>query len=182
MWLLFLISLAYSVNIEGEVAAPRDPVDKRQWELTRNTKVTLNGGQYTTFLSSDNKFRFFEVPEGTYYLEIFDWTYSFKPVVVEVKDSQITAREGVPGFRPETLPYPLKLRPEKPIQYFEERPKFSVMQLLMNPMVLMALVMVGLTFFSPNMKMDPEQMKEMKEMQKQMQNSWLSSLMQPPTN
>ena len=54
------------------------------------------------------------------------------------------------------------------------------MKIVMNPMMLMAGVMIVFSFYTPNMKMDPEAMEAMKEMQKNMNSGWLANLLQPP--
>lgn len=69
--------------------------------------------------------------------------------------------------------------PERPINYFEIREPFSPAKILMNPTILIVGVMLGVMLCMPKMKLDPEQMKEMQEMQKNMNNNWLSSLLQP---
>jgi len=66
------------------------------------------------------------------------------------------------------LPFPLPLEPlvAKPT-FFEKREGFNWGGMLMNPMVIMMGVTVMIMFVMPKMmaNMDPEQLKEMQEMQ-----------------
>lgn len=180
MFLLFLISLVSAATIHGDILSPRDPNEKRYWEQHRNTKIILDNGHKFAYLDSMGHFTLFGIEDGTHLIEIYDSMYQFKPVLVEISGSSITALDGVPSaLRAERLPYPLRYSTERRSNYFEIREGFSIMSLFMNPMVLIGGVMVLMTFFMPKMKLDPEQMKEMKDMQKTMNSGFLGSLMQP---
>ena len=74
--------------------------------------------------------------------------------------------------------YPLRLSPERPISYFDVPESFSFKGLFANPMYLMFGVAILMTMFMPKMQMDPEQMKQMQDMQKQMKSNWLMNMFQ----
>ncbi|CAG9322852.1 unnamed protein product [Blepharisma stoltei] len=181
MFLLFLISAVSAATLNGDIVSPRDPNEKRYWEQRKTTKVILDNGEKFAYPDANGHFKFFGVEDGTHIVEVYDAMYHFNPVLVEVSGSIITAQDGVPtALRQERVPYPLRFTAERRIHYFETREGFSIASIFLNPMVLIAVVMIGLTFCMPKMKLDPEQMKEMKEMQKTMNTGWLGSLMQPP--
>jgi hypothetical protein len=176
--LLLLISCAFSAEISGEIlpSAPSRPAS------IKGIKLLLDGGKQITYTNSEGEFKFLNVQSGIHHLEIFDSTFSYKPMLIEIQDDEISVYDGTPSaMRSEKLPYPLKISQAKPIQYFEIPEPFSITKILFNPMILTAVVVLGLTLCKPNMQLDPEQMKEFKEMQKQMNSGWMSSFLQPPS-
>lgn len=178
MFIFFILGIASSASITGEVFSPKNPAEKRFWNPS-SIKVHLNGYK-TTYLDASSSFTFHNVPDGIYVLEVLDTKYLFKTVVLEVLGENVVARD--PNiFKGERIAYPLRIQTEKRHVYFEEREAFSIMSILMNPMLLMTGFMLAVAFLMPKMKMDPEQMQEMKEMQKQMNSGWMSSLLSPPS-
>ncbi|OMJ73166.1 hypothetical protein SteCoe_28203 [Stentor coeruleus] len=178
MFIFLILSLASSASITGEVYAPKNPSEKKTWNPL-SIKVHLNGYK-TTYLDTSNSFIFHNVPDGIYVLEVLDPKYSYKTIVLEVLGENVVARDSN-IFKGERIAYPLRIQTDKKHVYFEEREAFSIMSILMNPMLLMTGFMLAVAFLMPKMKMDPEQMQEMKEMQKQMNSGWMSSLLSPPS-
>ena len=103
---------------------------------------------------------------GTYLLEVLD-TQSVWPTVRLEVSATGKARALLTHSR-QPLPFPLPLEPlvAKPT-FFEKREGFQWSAMLMNPMVLMMGVTLLIMVVFPKMmaNMDPEQLKEMQEMQ-----------------
>lgn len=184
--LLVLLSSAAAYSIAGTLTAPRPTKERYQPQLQlQGVKLVLDG-KVVTYPSDHGQFVFQGVEEGMHFLEVWDMMYSYPIVLVEVTASGTSAYDATPSaLRHEKLTYPLKLTAAGPVSFYERREPFSISSILFNPMVLILGVTVFFTMFSPNSMLDPEQMKEMKEMQKKMSkdmsSNWLSSLMSPPS-
>ena len=180
-----LLGSVSAYTITGSLVAPRPTKERFQPHLQlQGTKVILDG-KVVTYPTDQGNFAFQGVEEGMHFVEVWDVMYTYPTVLVEVAASGNIAYDATPSaLRHEKLVYPLKLTADKPISFYERREPFSISSILFNPMVLILGVTVFFTMFSPNSMLDPEQMKEMKEMQKKMSkdmsNSWFSNLLQPP--
>lgn len=173
-----LISCVYSADITGEITSPGQ---SRSVNL-KGIKLLLDGGKKITYSNTEGEFKFLNVGNGVHHLEVYDSQNSYRPILIEIQDDEITVYDGAPSaMRSERLAYPIKIQATKQIQYFEIPEPFSITKILFNPMILTAVVVIGLTLCKPNMQLDPEQMKEYKEMQKQMNTGWMSSFLQPPS-
>ncbi|OMJ87972.1 hypothetical protein SteCoe_10212 [Stentor coeruleus] len=178
MFIYLILGLAFSASITGEVFGPKNPAEKKFWNPL-SVNIHLNGYK-TTYLDASNSFVFHNVPDGIYVLEVLDHKHYYKTIVLEVLGENVVARDSN-IFKGERIVYPLRMQAEKRHVYFEEREAFSIMSIFMNPMLLMTGFMLAVAFLMPKMKMDPEQMQEMKDMQKQMNSGWMSSLLSPPS-
>jgi ER membrane protein complex subunit 7 len=178
MIILLILALADAGTISGEIFPPKSPADRKAWSASR-IKLSLSG-QRTAYLDASSSFSFHNVPDGVYLLETLDSVFFYKPVIIEVVGENVQARDPN-SFKNDRIIHPLRIQAEHSINYFEQREPFSILSILMNPMVLMTVVMLGMAFFMPKMQMDPDQMKEMKEMQKQMSSGWMSSFLNPPS-
>lgn len=125
-------------------------------------------------------FMLYNVNPGTHYLEVFHPKYQFPSILVEVTaNSEPIAYFNTPGtVKTEKVPYPLRLAPERQITYFEVPESFSLRGLFANPMYIMFAVAILMTMCMPKMQLDPEQMKQMQDMQKQMKGNWLMNMFQ----
>lgn len=184
--LLVLLGAATAYTITGSLAAPRPTKERYQPQLLLQGVKLILDGKVVTYPTDHGQFVFQGVEEGMHFMEVWDMTYTYQIVLVDVSASGNSAYDATPSaLRHEKLSYPLKLTADKPISFYERREPFSISSILFNPMVLILGVTLLFTMFSPNSMLDPEQMKEMKEMQKKMSkdmsSSWLSSLMQPPS-
>jgi hypothetical protein len=163
--LLVLVLLAAAIQASEEVHGSIDIAMYRKYEASGDIKILLNGGIYSTFVRQDGRFVLFGVEKGTYFMEIVDPNFYYKPLVIEVTDRGVDVYDGVPGqVRGKKTDHPISLKPDRPIAWFDKREPFSVMKLLYNPMVLMTGVTLLIVFLAPKMQLDPEQMKEMREM------------------
>lgn len=181
---LLLIGLAAGYTISGTLTPPMPTREKYQPQPSLQAVKIILDGKVVTYPNEHGNFHIFGVGEGVHFLEVADMFYTYPSVLVEVSPSGISATDATPSaLRHDKLKYPLKLMADKPITFYEKREPFSISQIIFNPMVLIMGVTVFFTIFSPKSLLDPEQMKEMKEMQKKMNkdSSWLTSLLQPPS-
>ena len=185
MLLLLLIGLAAGHTITGSLTPPKPTRDRYQAQPALNAVKILLDGKVASYPNEHGYFQIFDVKDGVHFLEVSDMLFTYPIVLLEVSSSGISASDATPSaLRHEKLPYPLKLSADKQINFYEKREPFSISSILFNPMVLILAATVFFTIISPKSLLDPEQVKEMKEMQKKMSkdaaSNWLTSLMQPP--
>lgn len=102
-------------------------------------------------------------------LEILDTQSQWPSVRLDVSAKEPGKLRALLSHSRQPLPFPLPLEPLVAKQvFFEKRDGFQWSSYLMNPMVLMMGFSMLLMFAMPKMmqNMDPEQLAEMKEMQK----------------
>ena len=179
MLIALLLTCTTAATISGEIYAPKNPMDRKLWTPSL-IKVQLDG-EKATYLDISSSFSFHGISDGVHILEITHPVFGYRTTVLEVAGENVVARDAN-NFKGDRIIHPLRIQTEKKQGFFEVREGFSIWSILMNPMLLMSAVMLGVAFLSPKMKMDPEQMNEMKEMQKQMGSGWMSSLLNPPSN
>lgn len=148
-----------SATLEGRLSTEL-PVD--------SVRVVLNGGAYSAIPRQDGSFKLHAVPPGTYLLEVMDTQSVWPTVRLDVSASAPGKARALLTHSRQPLPFPLPLEPlvAKPT-FFEKREGFNWSSMLMNPMVLMMGVTVLIMVVFPKMmsNMDPEQLKEMQQMQ-----------------
>ncbi|KAI8825984.1 uncharacterized protein EV422DRAFT_617002 [Fimicolochytrium jonesii] len=123
--------------------------------LGPNTKVTIDGGLLTTYVTLDGSFSFADVPEGNHILRVVSHLYSFDQVRVVVSSNGIMAYVSPAGTdwkRPgPPLLTPLSLPARGKYDFFVPREAFNFMSLLSNPMLLMSGVSMLLVFVLPKL-------------------------------
>eukprot|EP00123_Amoebidium_parasiticum_P022077 comp7918_c0_seq1/m.3478 comp7918_c0_seq1/g.3478 ORF comp7918_c0_seq1/g.3478 comp7918_c0_seq1/m.3478 type:complete len:203 (-) comp7918_c0_seq1:291-899(-) len=135
-----------------------------------DVRVLLDGGAQVAFLDAENNFSFKDVSEGWHLVEVSNPAHVYHTARVWVSKEQVKARIANFLGRPDRgieVNYPLHLRPTSEIHYFKEREKWSPLDLVKNPMILMLLFTGAMGFGLPKMmeNMDPEMVEEMKEIQ-----------------
>ena len=109
-----------------------------------------------------------QVAPGAYLLEVLDTQSVWPTVRLEVTATTPAKARALLTHSRQPLPFPLPLEPlvAKPT-FFEKREGFNWSGMLMNPMVIMMGVTVLIMVVFPKMmqNMDPEQLKEMQQMQ-----------------
>lgn len=145
---LLLTTCANAFEISGTVY-PQGSVAEKVDPLT----VQLNGGEQTTFVRSDGSFLFRDVAPGRYVVDIPSTQFLFSQYKVDVgADGLIRALEykypGAPKIR---ASYPLVVEPVKQLDYFEQREKFNLLGLIMNPSFLTIIVPIGLLYVLPKL-------------------------------
>ena len=112
-------------------------------------------------------FNVYNIPSGSYLLEVINTTYVYEPVRVEINTKgKVRARrvDFVQTSQINSIAYPLRLRPLGKYRYFQPRDKIRIFDFLMNPMVLMMVLPVLLIMMLPKLANDPETKKEMSQL------------------
>ena len=134
-------------------------------------RLVLNDGQYVAVPRQDGTFVFHAVMPGSYLLEVHDVHNLWPTVRLDVSAKKAGKVQAMLSHNKQLLPFPMPLEPlvVKPT-HFEVRPPFQWTGMLMNPMFIMMGVTLLLMVAMPKMmaNMDPEQLKEMQEMQASM--------------
>ncbi|KEY69664.1 hypothetical protein S7711_03148 [Stachybotrys chartarum IBT 7711] len=176
--LLGLAGLALSLDLTLYLPAKPSP-----FSLPPSTHATLDTlhMHLSAPLSYANTFVFNNVPQGSYLVEVHCPTHSFLPLRVDVgADGAVSAWETFRGNdwnnKGETVQIRdggsakgIDLRVKGAKNYFAERPKFSVLSILKNPMILMGIVMLVVSVGMPKLieNMDPETRAEFEARQKE---------------
>lgn len=121
--------------VTGKVAVKEAP--DSSW--IAQSRVVIDGGKYSGYLKKDGSFVINGVPSGTYIVEVYTPNYAFEPVRVDVtKNGKIRARKvnRLKMSTVDTMPYPLKFTVEAPAKFFQQREKWSLVEMAKNnPMV-----------------------------------------------
>ena len=122
-------------TIEGTVEVVGQ--DPREWAA--KTRVVVDGGRYYGYLRSTGEFKIYNVPPGSYLVEVISPNFAFVPARVDIssKTGKIRSRtvnllKAVSGTH---LPYPLQFKVEKQAEFFEKREQWNILDSLKNPMV-----------------------------------------------
>jgi len=153
-------------TIEGKVQAP-DHWARTYGDWKINTLVLVDGGEYRGYLKDDATFSV-TVPSGSYVVEVFNPTFHYEPVRVDITSKGKFRARKVNHIQPSAVSqtvYPLKFKPAHPYRYFQQREQWRVTDLLFSPMVLMMFLPLILIFILPKMMNDPETRKEMENIQ-----------------
>ncbi|KAL8702440.1 MAG: hypothetical protein Q9201_004391 [Fulgogasparrea decipioides] len=130
----------------------------------------------TTPITTKNDFVFRNLTtSGTYNLDVYCRDYDIEPAIVAVGENkeavEVYRRKPTGGRGSRLMPgeggkVELKVKGRR--EYYEGRDVFSLTSMLKSPMILMALVGLGLVFGMPYLmdNMDPEMRKEFEEQQK----------------
>jgi len=163
-------------KVEGHIRVP-----KGSRVLSTGRVLLRNGVTLTGLIRGDGIFVIYDVPPGTYVLEVIAADYTFPLIRVDVSGrdrgkirgvilpSSAAARAAAASSG-EKLAYPFSIQPLFPIEYFQTHVPYNVWGLFKNPMV----VMMGLTFLLavivPRLmaNMDPADVEEIRRMHSQM--------------
>jgi len=176
---LALSSLWYSalaIDIQGKIQW-NDVCTK--YEDLGVSKVVLDDGRLSGYITKDGSFVIPDVQPGAYLLSIESHDCTFDSLRIDVKPS-----ESIPEVRPHVLgtpfnpassiylPYPVSLAPRSKNAYFVPRESFNLVGMFQNPMM-MIMVFTGIMMFAMPyiMKnMDPEMLEDFKGRQAKMAN------------
>ncbi|DAZ97195.1 TPA: hypothetical protein N0F65_003826 [Lagenidium giganteum] len=131
-------------------------------------RVLLNGGEQVTYARADRSFIFRDVAPGRYVVDIPSELYLFSQFKLDVADDgNIRAIEyKYPGATKQRAEYPLTAEVLTEINYFEEREKFNLLQLIMSPSFLTVVLPIAMLYVLPKLSesmMDPEEFKKAQE-------------------
>nr|CAB3242434.1 ER membrane protein complex subunit 7 [Phallusia mammillata] len=162
--LLLCVSLCTAFKIEGKVSIPSG-------KALEETRVLVDDGTYRGFIKNDGSFVVHNIPSGSYVLEVVSPVYFFEPIRVELSTKGNVRARKLNLVKPSAvslLKYPVDLKPIGLTKYFQEREKFSIFDMLKNPMVLMMVLPMLILVVLPKMMntSDPEVRKEMEESMK----------------
>jgi hypothetical protein len=134
----------------------------------QEVRVVLNRGEYSAIPRQDGSFVIHSLPPGGYHLEVYDTRRTWPTVRVDVSAKTLGKMRALMTHNRLPLPFPVEIKPlvANPI-FFEKREGFKISAILMNPMALMMGVTLIIMLVMPKMmaNMDPEQLKEMQQMQ-----------------
>lgn len=86
----------------------------------------------------DGSFTIYNVQSGSYVLEVLSAKYMFEPVRIDISSKGSIRARKLNNLKPsqvQLLRYPLEMKPFTYMKYFQQREKFSVFDMLKNPMV-----------------------------------------------
>ncbi|KND94652.1 ER membrane protein complex subunit 7 [Tolypocladium ophioglossoides CBS 100239] len=154
------------------------PASPNPFALPASTHATLAslGAHHAAPLSAINTFVFRNVTPGSYLADVHCATDAFRPLRVDVAaDGGVRAWETFRGNEWGNRGEALEVKDGRVVEvravgkknYFMERPKFSALSILKNPMILMGLVsmviFIGMPYIMENM--DPEMKAEFEAQQ-----------------
>ncbi|CAD5116922.1 DgyrCDS5762 [Dimorphilus gyrociliatus] len=149
-------------KIEGKIFVPF--VNDLEW--ISSTKIIIDGGRYLGFLKSDGAFSVSNLPSGSYSIEVINPSYVFEPARIDITSKgKFRARKmnNIQLNAVSTINYPLKLKARSRINYFQEREKWSITDMIFSPMVLMMVLPLIMVMVLPKLinAQDPETQREM---------------------
>lgn len=154
-----------TMEIEGKIVIP-------DGKIAAGYTLALNGEQFMTIALFDGSFSFPAVPSGIYLLEVLAIHEHFSQMKIQVNAAEGTVKVveyDYPGAVKKSASYPLVFTALAPINYFQVRPKISILGFVMaNPMMLIMGFSAILLMYMPKMlkNLDPEAMKAYEEAQK----------------
>lgn len=86
----------------------------------------------------DGTFSFYNIPAGSYVLEVLNPTFTYEPLRVEINSKgKIRARKVnyIQASQVIQVNYPLKMKPLGLTRYFQVREQWRITDFLFNPMV-----------------------------------------------
>ncbi|CAH2089869.1 unnamed protein product [Euphydryas editha] len=149
--------------IEGRVFPPDDQ-DLTNWQV--DTRIHVNGGDYIGFIKDDGSFTIYNVPTGSYVVEILNPDYMYEPVRVEINSKgKYRARKVnyIQTSQVIQVPYPLRMKAVTKFRYFQIREQWRLTDFLFNPMVIMMVLPLLLIMILPKMMNDPETKEDLKQ-------------------
>lgn len=129
------------------------------------TKILFNYGQFIAYPKEDGSFAADNIPSGSYVVEVTHPRFIYEPFRVDISSKGgIRARRVnyVQHNLVQTVDYPLKFRPMSLHNYFTPRETWRIMDLLLNPMVIMMIVPLVIIWLLPKM-MNPQEVQSQRE-------------------
>lgn len=148
----------------------------------QSAKVVLDGVAYEV-VDSQGLFTIYDVSQGVHSLEAFAQHQEFDSLFLDVRGDVIVAKCPNTARRQELeVDEILEWKSLSLVSPYEQRPETSVLRLFLNPMTLMIAVAVFATCVAPKRIVDEEQMKELRQITKEMESrkgqDWMDSLLQ----
>eukprot|EP00760_Papus_ankaliazontas_P035190 PhM_4_TR7662/c0_g2_i1/m.63323 len=169
-----------SSDVFGKIAGiPRDTLRKSPIRVmitsfennNHNNKNNLTPITESTYVHvSDFTFGFFALPPGSYTLEIASASHIFPTLRVDVSKKhdnrvRVTLHDGSKQNIATTNGNSFVIEPIGAAQYYHVREGINPMNLLKNPIVLMTVFGLGMTYIMPMLASEEELKKQMKDFQ-----------------
>ncbi|XP_030377232.1 ER membrane protein complex subunit 7 homolog [Scaptodrosophila lebanonensis] len=168
--LQFNVSNREPVNlytIEGLVMPPEPQLGiKGNWQ--RLLTLSVDNGDYKGFVHQNGRFVVSGVPSGSYILYIHHPDLQFLPVRIEINSKGKIRARKLNLVQPRVvvhIAYPLVLKPLGRNRYFYLREQWRILDVLLNPMVLIMVLPLILMMVLPRMINDPETKREIENIQ-----------------
>lgn len=131
-----------------------------------DTTIVLNYGMYFGYPKEDGTFEINNLPPDSYVVEVNHPRYIYEPFRVDItsKTGKIRARK-VNNMKPAeviTADYPLIFRPKNLHNYFLPRETWRIMDLILNPMVIMMVLPLLVIWVLPKM-VNPQEAQTQQE-------------------
>ncbi|KAH8298342.1 hypothetical protein KR018_006566, partial [Drosophila ironensis] len=149
-------------SIEGLILQPSVDLNLDSTWLTEVT-LSVNGGEFMGFPRLDGRFTINGLPNGTHILEVLHPDISFLDIKLEITAKGKYRARRVSYVQPwviDHIPSPLRLLPIARRRFFHERQQWSIVDFVLNPMVLIMTVPLMLLLIVPRIINDPEAKKE----------------------
>jgi len=176
--LIFNIISSYSVSVVGRIYP--NTILPEVNELTSNTEIVLNSGEYVTYLKADHTFEVKNVKPGIYLVQVNTKDYIFDKYWVHVDETNyVTAAKEATEiefnynfFKDNRCNYPLEVQAIYKKDYFEARDSINFLGFFKNPIVLLMCISIGMMYLMPRLVsgLDEEELKEMKRNQGNVQD------------
>lgn len=131
-----------------------------------DTTIVLNYGMYFGYPKEDGTFEIDNLPPDSYVVEVNHPRFVYEPFRVDItsKTGKIRARR-VNNLKPAeviTADYPLIFRPKNLHNYFLPRETWRIMDLILNPMVIMMVLPLLVIWVLPKM-VNPQEVQSQQE-------------------
>lgn len=150
--------------VEGKASVPG--VKPSEWVPL--TRLLIDRAEFQGFLKSDGSFQLF-LPTGSYVIDLAHPSLDFEAQRVDVNSKGNKRARKVNNIQPNAvshLTYPLRFKPKGPMNYFQKREEFKIIDILKSPMVIMMVLPIVFLVLIPKLinTDDPEIKKEMQNM------------------
>lgn len=146
-------------NIKGHINTLQDDLLS-----LRDVKILVNYGQYWTYPKDDGSFEV-DLPPDSYVVEAVHPKLIYEPIRVDITSKGKIRARRVNYMQPslvQTLDYPIQFRPKGPHNYFIPRETWRIVDLLLNPMVIMMVAPLAIIWLLPKM-MSPQEAQSQRE-------------------
>jgi len=154
-------------TIEGVILKPDRSLNLPQTWL-RDITLSINNGEIKGFVRLDGRFLLSGVQNGSYVLEVQHPDIYFQQVRVEITGKGKYRARKVNYIQPSLInqvPYPLRLQPLARRKYFKSREQWRILDVVLNPMVLLMVMPFLLMLAFSILIKDPETKKELDSIQ-----------------
>lgn len=130
-----------------------------------NTKILVNHGQYVAYPKDDGTFEIDNLPSDSYVVEAVHPKFVYEPFRVDITSKGKIRARRVNYMQPalvQTVDYPLQFKPKSLHNYFIPRETWRIMDLLLNPMVIMMVAPLAIIWLLPKM-MSPQEVQTQRE-------------------